>query len=162
MKKLRLTAICALVLTFVVGLSASAQAAPGLEVVPTEHNFGDVQLGSSSSTIITITNNELEPYFIDTVGLASGGSADFSILSAPALGTELLPGVADWRLNRFRNMIVIAGVFIDNGWIELACWQLERTDKRCDGMSWPPDLVEGEDTPELNAMILALMADLGC
>ena len=79
-------------LVFVVGLSAPVQADPGLEVVPPEHNFGEVELGSSSSTIITIENNEFSLYYIDNVGLDSDGSADFSILSAPAPGTELLPG----------------------------------------------------------------------
>lgn len=237
MKKFSLPAVFAVMIIFVAGLSVPALASPGIVIVPMEHHFGEVEVGSSSTTIITIANNGSELYYIDNVGLASGGSADFSILSAPASGTVLLSGesaevevtytpsavgyvsatlaidwtngdsgvslveldgtgveapggpvtidsilaffdqsvedgtlegrsrfprIAEWRLNRFRNMIVVAGVFIDNGWMELACWQLERIDKRCDGERWPRDLVEGEAGAELNAMILQFMADMGC
>ena len=70
--------------------------------------------------------------------------------------------VAKWQLNRFRGMILIAGIFIDNGYNRMACWQLEIAEKYCDGIRMPPDLIVGEAVAELNAMILQLMADMGC
>lgn len=237
MKKLSLAAICAVVLVFVVGVSTPVQADPIIEVVPLEHDFGDVQVGSSSTGMITISNIDGHDLEIGPVSLS--GNADFYISMAPdpivgsGMSTQVeitftpsaagyvsatleiesndpgspflsvslagmrvsqepppsvtiddilsffdpsvedgtlqgrgrLPGVAEWRLNRFRNTIVAAGVFIDRGWIGLACLQLKRADNRCDGQGdryWNWDFVDGEAQVELNAMILQLMADLGC
>jgi hypothetical protein len=82
MKKLSLKARCALVVMLVVGLSVPALANPGVEVVPLEHNFGDVELGISYSTIITITNDWFDTLIID-IGFQPGSSPDFSIVTEP-------------------------------------------------------------------------------
>ena len=92
MKKLSLIAMFGIVLVFLLGLSAPALADPGVEVDPTEHDFGDVELGSSSSTIIEITNVGWQPQFIDEVSLQAGSSPDFSITSAPPPGAEIASG----------------------------------------------------------------------
>jgi hypothetical protein len=234
MKKLSLAAICAVVLVFMLGLSAPVQAEPFIEVVPLDHDFGDVQVGSSSTAIITISNingQTLEIYSVSLSGsgdfaismepdpiVVSGMSTAVEITFAPSAvgyvsaildiesndqanpivsvslsgvgvaaepppspsiddilaffdasvedgtlyGSGRLSGVAEWRLNRLRNMIVRAGVFIDNGWIELACWQLRRAYRRCDGLPRPPEFVAGPATSTLAQMIFDLMAGLGC
>lgn len=64
----------------------------GLEVTPTEYDFGEVELGSSRSTIITITNAGYDILNINEVSFQTGSSPYFSIASAPAPGAELLPG----------------------------------------------------------------------
>lgn len=76
MKKLNLAAICAVVLVFVVGVH-SGPGQPGIEVDLTEYDFGDVELGSSSPAIFTITNVGFEPIFIDQVSLDATSSASF-------------------------------------------------------------------------------------
>ena len=63
-----------------------------LEVTPTEYDCGEVELGSSNSTIITIMNTGYEIHIIDEVGFGPGSSPDFSITATPAPGAELMPG----------------------------------------------------------------------
>lgn len=67
------------------------EADPGAEVDPVKHDFGDVKLGASSSTIITISNNGMDRFFISEIGFEAGSSPDFSITSS-ALGEVLDPG----------------------------------------------------------------------
>jgi PKD repeat protein len=68
--------------------------ASNIEVSPSEYDFGDVELGSASSAIITITNpaggTYEEPVFIEDIILAGGGG-DFAVTLNPA-GTTLEPG----------------------------------------------------------------------
>jgi hypothetical protein len=78
MKKLSLALICAAVLVFVVGIFAPTEANPDVEVVPIVHNFGDVELSSSSTTVFTITNLDFIAVTINEVSLQQSGS-DFSI-----------------------------------------------------------------------------------
>jgi hypothetical protein len=61
------------------------------EVDPLKHDFGDVKLGSSSSTIITISNTGMDRFFISEIGFEAGSSPDFSITSS-AIGEVLDPG----------------------------------------------------------------------
>jgi hypothetical protein len=70
--------------------------------------------------------------------------------------------MAEWRLNRLRNLIERAGYYIEGGYIGWACFVLERAYLRSDSLPWPPDFVIGEARAELNGMILDLMANLGC
>lgn len=205
-----------------------------VDVDPSE-NFGDVELGSSSSAIITIQNVGFEPITIDFITLeptgtdfaitsnpegtvlGSGESADVEVVFSP---TELGPATAilaiDWtngsagtayvalegvgvdtsgepvtiddiidffdagveagtiegrghrprikraRLRAMRCLLEAAGYLLEGGHNDLACITLRRAYKRSDGQSRPQDFVVGDDVPELNAMILQLMADLGC
>jgi hypothetical protein len=66
---------------FVVGVSTSAQADPIIEVVPLDHDFGDVQVGSSSTTIITISN--VNGHDLEIYSVTLSGSADFAITMYP-------------------------------------------------------------------------------
>ena len=57
----------------------------------------------------------------------------------------------------------MAGDLINIGDIEGACGQLKAALGKCDGDSPPPDFVAGGPAAsELKAMIIDLMADLGC
>lgn len=66
-----------------------------IKVSPAEYDFGDVELGSWSSTIITITNplgGEYEdPLIIEDISLVGGGSGSFAVTVNPA-GSTVLPG----------------------------------------------------------------------
>jgi hypothetical protein len=90
MKKLSLAAICVLVLVFVTGLSATVQAQEIIEVVPLDHDFGDVQVGSSSTAIITISNVDGRDLEIYSVTLS--GSPDFSITMYPDMYPDKVVG----------------------------------------------------------------------
>lgn len=67
-----------------------AGASPGAEVDRVKYDFGDVELGSSKSTIITISNTGIEEFFISDIGFQEGSSPDFSITSDP-LGEVVEP-----------------------------------------------------------------------
>ena len=78
--KLGLFSILIIILAFPMAVWA------GAGVVGTE-NFGDVELGSSSTAVITIQNLGFGPLVIDSVSLSSADT-DFAITSNPE-GTTL-------------------------------------------------------------------------
>ena len=80
--------------TFLVVLAFPLTAGADLELAPLGHDFGDVKVGSSSTTIITITSpiDNTEPYYIDDVALTAGGDLGFSITLEPPQYAQLLPG----------------------------------------------------------------------
>ena len=69
---------------------------------------------------------------------------------------------ANGRLNALRNMLEMAGDFINIGEIEDACEQLKNALSKCDDDSPPPDFVTGESVSALYDMIEELMEGLGC
>lgn len=93
MKRLRLSSSFAamFILSGWIVTAIPVGANPGAEVDPVKHDFGDVKLGSSSSTIITISNTEMNSFFISEIGFEVGSSPDFSITSS-ALGETVDPG----------------------------------------------------------------------
>jgi len=60
-----------------------------IDASPLSYDFGDVELGSSSSQIVTITNQGDQPYTVST-GLKSGSSPDYIITSDPS-GQSVAP-----------------------------------------------------------------------
>ena len=74
-----------------VAAPGSAGAGSDLIVSPLEHEFGEVELGSSSSTVITITNVGFLTITLEDIDLQSGSSPDFSITSPPPQGGLLMP-----------------------------------------------------------------------
>ncbi|MHC4865586.1 MAG: ELWxxDGT repeat protein [Planctomycetota bacterium] len=66
-----------------------------IEVSPEVYDFGDVELGSSSSAIITITNpaggTYEDPLTLLDISLAEGGSGSFAVTANPA-GSVVQPG----------------------------------------------------------------------
>jgi hypothetical protein len=50
-----------------------------IEVMPLEYDFGEVEIGTSSSTVITIVNYTGHPHIITSIAFAEGSSPDFSL-----------------------------------------------------------------------------------
>lgn len=72
------------------------------------------------------------------------------------------PGQKAAHLKIYQVRLVLAALFLENGWMKGACKLLERSHAFSDGQNGPRDLIEGDAVPELNLMILELMTDLGC
>ena len=64
-----------------------------VNVTPTSHDFGAVNVGDAASTIITITNNNIfSSESINSVTLTNSSTGDFYLLSSPSAGYILDPG----------------------------------------------------------------------
>lgn len=70
-----------LILAWVFVLSG-AGSARAIEVTPLEHDFGEIEVGESSSTTITISNYTGHPHTITAVAFSEGSSPDFSIATS--------------------------------------------------------------------------------
>jgi len=71
--------------------------------------------------------------------------------------------LAKLRLNLMREMLVIAGEFIERDMMKAACFTLQRAYLRCDSdPDTIPDFVVGEATEKLEEMIQALRTSRGC
>jgi len=46
--------------------------------------------------------------------------------------------------------------------INRACVYLKVASEKCDGVTPPPDFIQGEAVSELHAMLAELMVELGC
>ncbi len=94
MKKLNLIAIFGVVLIFVMGLSAPVLASPDplILVTPLELDFGEVDVGTTSSQEVLIKNINVYPLNVFSVGFASGSSQDFSVVTNPDVPCLLLSG----------------------------------------------------------------------
>ena len=68
--------------------------------------------------------------------------------------------LAKLRLCLMRQLLVIAGEFIEHDRLNKARFLLQCAHKRCDGEPWPRDFVEGPATEELAEMIVDLMENL--
>ena len=77
-----------LVISFILVLETTVKAS--IDIYPTAYDFGEVEVGSLSTAIVTISNNETELYFIDSVSLI--GSPDFAVISSPNPETEIYSG----------------------------------------------------------------------
>jgi hypothetical protein len=75
--------------TFIVILTFPLAAAASINVDPSE-NFGDVELGTSATAIITIQNVGFTPITLDSIALEPP-SGDFAIIANP-VGTTLANG----------------------------------------------------------------------
>jgi hypothetical protein len=53
-----------------------------IEVAPLEHDFGEIEVGESNSTVITISNYTGHPHTITTVAFSKGSSPDFSLATS--------------------------------------------------------------------------------
>ena len=70
--------------------------------------------------------------------------------------------LARLRLCFMREMLVMAGKFIEHDRTRAACFILGRAYERCDGEPRPSDFVVGEAVPVLADMINGVRASLGC
>ena len=53
--------------------------ARAIEVIPLEYHFGEVEIGASSSTVLTIVNYTGHSHIITAIAFSAGSSPDFSI-----------------------------------------------------------------------------------
>jgi hypothetical protein len=83
MKKLSLVAIFAVFLICFSGLSAPVQADQEIEVDPLSFDFGNVEIGTTSTNVITVSNFGDELLMIYGVQFELGSDAEFSFTSPP-------------------------------------------------------------------------------
>jgi len=90
MEKLSLVSRVSLILLFAgvlaIILPLNTLANPDtLEVFPIYHDFGDVEVGTTVTTIITMTNMNGSVVGVDGLGFQAGGSDSFSLTNAPSV-----------------------------------------------------------------------------
>ncbi len=90
MKKFSLILTVLVILAFV-GVVTPALA-DTLEVLPTDHDFGDVEVGTTVTVIISMTNINGSDVEVYGLGFQAGGSADFSLVSSPPVPFIIVPG----------------------------------------------------------------------
>ena len=56
-----------------------------IEVTPTEYDFGDVIIGDSATTIITIQNTDVHILTINGISLSGGLDPNYSIILKPQM-----------------------------------------------------------------------------
>jgi hypothetical protein len=72
--------ISAAPIIFLIALWLSVtSSASAIEVMPLEYDFGEVEVGTSSSTIITIMNYTGHSHIITSIAFTEGSSPDFSL-----------------------------------------------------------------------------------
>jgi len=67
------------------GNPPSEPAEPNIHVSPLSHDFGDVEIGSAKTMLVSITNTGDADLTVTSLDFQAGSSSDFSITSAPAL-----------------------------------------------------------------------------
>jgi hypothetical protein len=83
MKKLSLAAICAVVLMCFLGFSAPVKADQEIVVVPLSFDFGNVEIGMTSTNVITVFNDGDQYLIIYEVKFEPGSDAEFSFTPPP-------------------------------------------------------------------------------
>jgi len=78
MKKPGLISAVSIIFMIILSLSVTSPAY-AIEVTPLAYDFGEVEIGTSSSTIITIVNYTGHSHIITAIDFAEGGSTDFSL-----------------------------------------------------------------------------------
>jgi HYDIN/CFA65/VesB family protein len=93
MRKFSLIPTSLIIMIFMLWLIVPAQAyADTLEVLPTDHDFGDVEVGATVTTIISMTNINGSDVEVYGLGFQAGSSADFSMVDAPPVPIIVIPG----------------------------------------------------------------------
>ena len=64
---------------------------PEIDVIPLAWDFGDVELGASSSVIVTIDNTGNGDLTVDGLGFATGSDPEIELLSPPTLPLVIAP-----------------------------------------------------------------------
>ena len=65
---------------------------PDIEVAPMMFEFGDVEIGSSSATIVTLSNTGGDDLIVGGIALQAGSSGDYTITMAPPLPATIGTG----------------------------------------------------------------------
>ena len=91
MKKLSIILVAILISILMLVPTTPALADSNLEVIPKEYDFGEVEVGSSSSTIVSIRNSWYGPVILDALSFEEGSSPDFSRPLPPTLPVVIDP-----------------------------------------------------------------------
>ena len=97
MKKLSLILVATVAFLFMavfaVVFPLNVQANPDtLEVLPTDHDFGDVEVGTTVTTIVSMTNINGSDVEVFGLGFQAGGSVAYSMVDAPPVPFIVIPG----------------------------------------------------------------------
>ena len=72
-------------------LPAAAAADPIVDVIPSSHDFGEVEVGSTASAPLLVTNFDGHNLIIYDIGFSAGSSADFVLVGVPVLPYIVVP-----------------------------------------------------------------------
>ncbi|NIM11802.1 MAG: choice-of-anchor D domain-containing protein, partial [Candidatus Aminicenantes bacterium] len=93
MKRLRLILLTSIILVFMFWLYTIPSAyADTLEVLPIDHYFGDVEVGTKVTTIVSMTNINGSDVEVYGLGFQAGSSGDFSLANSPPVPFIVVPG----------------------------------------------------------------------
>lgn len=84
MKTLGILSRPLIIFSFLLALSAG-EPVHAIEVYPLTYHFGEVEVGSSSSTVITLVNPTGHSHILTFVAFVEGSSADFTLTPVPDL-----------------------------------------------------------------------------
>ncbi len=91
MKSYKFSIILLFILATLIGVTDTPQAQTIIEVTPLDYDFGNVTIGDSATTIVTIQNTNRHNLTITALSLTGDSDPDFSITSR-----DPLPIVLDW------------------------------------------------------------------
>ncbi|MCP4298877.1 MAG: choice-of-anchor D domain-containing protein [Proteobacteria bacterium] len=93
MKKISLILSTFLILVFMSWLSvpSPAHAVPDIDVIPMDIDFGEVEVSTSSTAIITISNVGGHDLVVSDISFKDGSSLDFTITSMPSMPAIIPP-----------------------------------------------------------------------
>ncbi|HUW18724.1 MAG TPA: choice-of-anchor D domain-containing protein [Sedimentisphaerales bacterium] len=69
----------------------SDEAAPDIDVLPLDYSFGDVEVGSSATAMVTVSNVGNGNLTLSDITFQAGGSDDFSVSAGPPLPAVVEP-----------------------------------------------------------------------
>ena len=78
MKKSGFISGASVIFMMILSLSVPSSAS-AIEVTPLAYDFGEVEIGASDSTVITIVNSTGHPHTITGISFREGSSTDFSL-----------------------------------------------------------------------------------
>jgi hypothetical protein len=87
---------------------------------------------------------------------------DAGVEAETIAGTGRADAAKTNHLKVFKFKLLMVAFFLEQGLDPEACTLLWHAYERCDGQHPLKDFIEGQDVPELNAMTLELIDDLGC
>jgi hypothetical protein len=146
---------------------------PGYSV-EVQVTYAPSALGYASATLrIDYTNGDsgTESVLLEGIGVEAGGAItiedilaffDAGVEGGTIQGTGPNENAKNSHLKVFEWQPLMVAFFLDNGADHEACTLLWHAYDRSDGQDRPKDFIKGQDVDELNAMILQLIADLGC
>jgi hypothetical protein len=87
---------------------------PDIDVLPLTYDFGDIEEGSSSTAIVTVSNVGCAALTVNDIIFPTGSSSDFSITSVPTTPVVIPPeGTADIEITYTPSVIGITSTVLN-------------------------------------------------